>query len=326
MVHSGLFSGVNLGFFGSSRLRLEVLAEMNNADAVRVLSLRSDIHLLLATLLWGNVASLVALTLFTNSVMAGVAAFLFSTFAVTFFGEIIPQAYLTKHALKFSSVLVPITAFYRTLLYPIAKPTAMVLDHWLGKEEVSYFNENEVLVLLRQHARSGSTDISLLESVGAANFLALDDILIKDEGEVLNPKSIIALETNKKGLPVFPKFKHNSEDKFLQKVHASGEKWVVITDKNGKPMYVLNADQFLRDALDVEHARSIYTYCHRPIVISKSKTTLGEVLFSFKVRPESPEDDVVDKDIILYWDQKEKRIITGADVLGRLLRGIVPRD
>jgi len=45
----------------------------------------------------------------------------------------------------------------------------------------------------------------------------------------------------------------------------------------------------------------------------------------FKVKAEGPEDDVVDKDIILYWGKKEKRIITGADLLGRLLRGIVPR-
>ena len=200
-----------------------------------------------------------------------------------------------------------------------------MLDLWLGKEEVSYFNESEVLVLLRQHAQSGSTDISHLESIGAANFLALDDILIKDEGEPLNPQSIITLNTNKKDLPVFPKFKRTSEDKFLQKVHASGEKWVVITDKSNRPMFVLNADSFLRDALDEERAKSIYTYCHRPIVVKKGKANLGEVLLSFKVRAESPEDDVVDKDIILYWDQKEKRIITGADVLGRLLRGIVPR-
>jgi CBS domain containing-hemolysin-like protein len=257
--------------------------------------------------------------------MVGVVAFLFSTFTVTLFGEIIPQAYLAKHALKASVILVPIIRFYQMLLYPFAKPTGIILDHWLGKEKVSYFNEKEVLVLLRQHAQSGNSDISHLESIGAANFLALDDILIKDEGEVLNPKSIIALSTNKQGLPIFPKFNRSNDNKFLQKVHASGEKWVVITNESKKPLYVLNADQFLRDALDVECAKSIYTYCHRPIVVKKGKMNLGEVLLGFKVRAESPEDDVVDNDIILYWGLKEKRIITGADVLGRLLRGIVPR-
>jgi hypothetical protein len=40
-----------------------------------------------------------------------------------------------------------------------------------------------------------------------------------------------------------------------------------------------------------------------------------------KVRPKHPEDDVIDNDLILVWG-KQKRIITGSDLLGRLLRGI----
>jgi len=36
-------------------------------------------------------------------------------------------------------------------------------------------------------------------------------------------------------------------------------------------------------------------------------------------------DDVIDDDLILIWF-KEKRVITGADILGRLLRGIALRD
>ena len=34
------------------------------------------------------------------------------------------------------------------------------------------------------------------------------------------------------------------------------------------------------------------------------------------------DDDVIDEDLIIFWGEK-KRIITGADILGRLLRGIV---
>ena len=39
-------------------------------------------------------------------------------------------------------------------------------------------------------------------------------------------------------------------------------------------------------------------------------------------RSEHRQDDVVDNDVIIVW-AKEKRIITGSDLLGRLLRGIV---
>jgi hypothetical protein len=40
-----------------------------------------------------------------------------------------------------------------------------------------------------------------------------------------------------------------------------------------------------------------------------------------KVVQESSEDDVIENDLILFWGP-QKRIITGSDLLGRLLRGI----
>ena len=51
-------------------------------------------------------------------------------------------------------------------------------------------------------------------------------------------------------------------------------------------------------------------------------TPLAGVIGRMTVKPERPEDDVIDNDLILVWGE-EKRIITGADLLGRLLRGIV---
>ena len=42
------------------------------------------------------------------------------------------------------------------------------------------------------------------------------------------------------------------------------------------------------------------------------------------MRPEHPEDDVIDQDLILIWGA-DRRILTGADLLGRLLRGIAQR-
>jgi metal transporter CNNM len=55
------------------------------------------------------------------------------------------------------------------------------------------------------------------------------------------------------------------------------------------------------------------------------QTKLGDVIGQLKVSPERPDDDVVDNDLILVWGA-QRRIITGADLLGRLLRGIVTPD
>ncbi|MEO1824027.1 MAG: Mg2+ and Co2+ transporter CorB, partial [Candidatus Lambdaproteobacteria bacterium] len=138
-----------------------------------------------------------------------------------------------------------------------------------------------------------------------------------------DPVSIIPLETEY-DLPVFPPFQRTPEDPFLLQVQQSGKKWVIITSVDGKPRLVLNADLFLRDALfGVEPFRP-YSYCHRPIVVSDSATPLGEVIQKLRVHPEHSEDDVIDNDLILCWDKK-RQIITGADILGRLLRGIAGR-
>ncbi len=324
LCHSAMFSGLNLGFFGLSRLKLVVHAESGNEDAIRILSLRKDAHLLLTTLLWGNVASNVLLALLSESVMAGVGAFIFSTMTITFLGEIFPQAYLARNALNMSQILVPIVRFYSVLLYPLAKPSAFVLDLILGKEEIIYFQEEEIKILLERHAQSKLSDLENLEVVGAVNFLAMDDVEIEKEGEIINPKSIISLRTTDKGLPIFPAFEREWDDPFLQKVHSSQEKWVIITNTEGNPLLVLNSDQFLRDVMYEKEAKSIYTYCHRPIVVTTPRTRLGDVILKFKVRAVNYEDDVVDNDIVLFWG-KEKKIITGADILGRLLRGIVKR-
>jgi len=324
LAHSALFSGLNLGFFGLSRLRLEVQADTGDQDAQRILNLRKDAHLLLSTLLWGNVASTVLMALVTDSMMTGVAAFFFSTFGVTIFGEIIPQAYLAKHALRVSVILVPMIRFYQVVLFPVAKPTAMLLDQWLGREQISYFKEKEFMAMLHRHAISGMSDLERLETLGAMNFLAIDDIRVKDEGETIDPKSIVNLPVTEAGLPIFPEYKRDPADPFLQKLHESGKKWVIITDPNKEPKLVLNADQFLRDVMYEKELRNVYTYCHRPIVVHQPSVMLGEVMLKFKVQAEHAEDDVVDNDLILYW-AKEKRILTGADILGRLLRGIVKR-
>jgi len=60
-------------------------------------------------------------------------------------------------------------------------------------------------------------------------------------------------------------------------------------------------------------------------MVTDPRCKLGDVIGLMKVKPEYPEDDVVDNDLILIWN-KDRRIITGADLLGRLLRGIAGKE
>lgn len=321
---SAMFSGLNLALLGISRLRLEVGASAGNAAAVKVLALRKDFNFLLSTILWGNVAINVLLTLFSNSVMAGVAAFFFSTLLITFVGEIAPQAYFSRHALRMGALLAPLLRVYQLLLFPVAKPTALVLDWWLGKEGIQYFQERDLHMLIHKHIEAEETDLSRLEGIGAMNFLALDDITGAQEGEHVDPRSVIRMPMHA-GKPVFPEFERHAYDPFLLDIDRSGKKWIIIVDEHNQPCMVLNANSFLRQALFGKGPIKPYEHCHHPIVVTDATTLLGDVLSRLKVYPKSEVDDLIDDDVILIWS-KEKKVITGTDILGRLLRGIAERD
>ncbi len=200
---SAVFSGLNLAVFSLSRLRLEVEAADGNKSAERVLELRSEPNQVLTTILWGNVGINVLLTLLSDSVLAGASAFLFSTFAITLFGEIAPQAYFSRNALKMASLLAPLLQFYRILFYPVVWPSAWVLDTWLGRESIHYFHERHLKDVIRRHMEDKDSDIDRMEAIGAINFLSLDDLPVFSEGTLVNPLSVIQLPFNK-GLPLFP--------------------------------------------------------------------------------------------------------------------------
>lgn len=317
---SAMFSGLNLAFFSLSRLRLEVESAAGNANAHRVLSLRKDPNLVLTTVLLGNVAINVLLTLLSDSVLAGMSAFLFSTVVITAFGEILPQAYFSRNAMRVTSVLRPLFLFYRTLLYPFAKPVARLLDLWLGQEGLVYFREREMRHLIRKHIEASEAEIDRIEGLGALNFLAIDDLPIVQEGEPLAAGSIVPIPFAD-GKAQFPDYEPDRHDPFLRSIQSSGEKWVVLTDADAQPRLVMDADGFLRDALFSDTPVDPNPYCHTPIVVTEPEQKLGSILSHWSVEPAYPGDNVIDRDLILLWNDTTK-VITGADVLGRLLMGI----
>lgn len=226
--------------------------------------------------------------------------------------------------MRMGSLLAPVLRFYQLLLYPVAKPSAMVLDWWLEEEGIRYFREQDLRTVISKHIEAEESDVDRLEGIGALNFLALDDIVVTQEGEHVDPESIISLPM-KDGTPVFPEIERHAQDPFLLRVNSSGKKWVIIVDEHDQPTMVLNSNAFLRAALLSDRPINPYIYCHRPIIVTDPGTLFGKVVSRLKVYPKSEVDDVIDDDLILLWSP-DRRVITGADILGRLLRGIAVRD
>jgi len=322
VTQSAMFSGLNLAFFSFTRLRLEIESEGTNSEgAKKILRMRKDSNFLLTTILWGNVGINVLLTLLSDSVLFGLSSFLFSTVVITLFGEIVPQAYFSRHSLRMASLLAPILRFYQMLLYPVAKPSALLLDAWLGKESIEFLKEQNIKTFLQKHVEGVGNEIDPIEGIGAINFLSLDDKFVYEEGEPIHPKSIVSVQT-KNGLPLFPKYTTVPEGEFINKINVSRKKWVIFVDEEGQPISVLDADGFIREVVLKDSLVDIHKYCHQPIIISDETEKLDSALKKLRSEIEDDLDHSLDHDIILFWSEHTKRIITGADILGYLLKGI----
>lgn len=319
---SAMFSGLNLALFGISRLRLEVEEASGNKDAKHILRLRQDANFLLTTILWGNVSINVLLTLLSDSVLAGVSAFLFSTVFITLFGEIMPQAYFSRNALQMGSMLAPLLKVYQWILFPVAKPTALALDGLLGREGVQYFPERDIHTLIQKHIEADESDIDRLEGIGAMNFLALDDLLVTQEGEPVNPQSVLNVP-HRDGSPVFPEYEASGEDHFIEAVNASGKKWVIFTNSEGEPSLVMNANEFLRAVFFAKEPVNPHHFCHYPVIVRNAQVLLGTVLSRMMAGSRTIGNGAIKHDLVLLWTV-QRRVITGADILGRLLRGAGP--
>jgi len=330
IIHSAIFSGCNLAFFSLGRMHLEAESERGNTAAKKVMALRQDANLLLCTILWGNVSVNVLLAQLSESVFAGmgayagVAGFLFSTVGITFLGEIMPQAYFSRNALRVASFLAPLMKFYTVLLYPITKPCALLLDGWIGPEGPAFFRERDLEIILSKHIDEEDSEISANEGRGALNFLDLDDRKILLEGRKIDERTVHCFPS-KLDLTILPSFESEEGLAFLEKLKSHQTKRATIIDESGNPVLILDTQEFLSDWLVNGHDVDVYDHCHRPIVVEDPETSLDEVLGDFVVEAEDSRDHVVDRDVVLYWSEDEKRIITGADIFGRLLKGIAKR-
>lgn len=317
---SAILSGLNLAVFSVSNLELQVEAGKRNPHARRLLRLREDANFALVTILWGNVAVNVLLALLSGSILSGAAAFLFSTVVISLFAEIAPQAWFSRHAMSAGGILYPVLRVYQILLYPVARPTALALDAWLGGENVRYFPEGDLRRVILLHMDAAESDIARVEGQGALNFLDLDDVPLTEEGEPVDPDSVVRMDFDG-SRAVFPPIAPRTDDEFLRSINRSGKTWVILADSAGEPKLALKAEDFIREALFAPERFNPRRHCHRPIVVRDAKEKLGEVIPLFRLRPPGPGEDIVENDVILLWNEKP-RIITGSDILGRLLRGI----
>ncbi|MCA9355322.1 DUF21 domain-containing protein [Candidatus Kaiserbacteria bacterium] len=161
VILSGLFSGLTLGLLSLDAHSLRRRAKHGDQNAKIIYPIRKKGNLLLTTLLLGNVAVNTTLSIYLGSIAPGVVAGLIATSLIVLFGEIIPQAVISRHALWFGAKTILFTRLVIIIFLPISYPIAKMLDYILGSELPTTYSHKELMDIISEHEDS---ELSLIDA------------------------------------------------------------------------------------------------------------------------------------------------------------------
>ncbi|KAK6888175.1 Protein MAM3 [Candida tropicalis] len=157
----GVFAGLTLGLMGQDEVYLKVIAtsgephERKLARNVLKLIGRGK-HWVLVTLLLSNVITNETLPIvLDNCLGGGWPAVVTSTVSIVIFGEIIPQSICVRYGLQVGSMFAPFVLVLMYIMYPVAYPCAMLLDHILGEDHGTVYKKSGLKTLVTLHRTMG---------------------------------------------------------------------------------------------------------------------------------------------------------------------------
>jgi metal transporter CNNM len=166
---SAMFSGLTIGMFSLNLGDLERKIKEGSKDAERIYAIRKDGNLLLCTLTLSNTVINSTIAILMADISTGAWAAALSSVSIFLFAEVLPQALFSRHAFLIGSKTVWLVKVFRFLMYPAAKPIALLLDLVFGKEYAQRMSKREVELLLDDHVESIDSDEKRI-MVGAMKF------------------------------------------------------------------------------------------------------------------------------------------------------------
>jgi metal transporter CNNM len=255
---------MNLGLMSLGPHELKRKIKFGDKRAKKVYEVRKNGNLLLVTLLLGNVTVNSALSVFLGSFTVGIVAIVVSTALITLFGEIIPQAILSRYALSIGSKLTWLVWIFIYVFYPVAKPIAWALDKILGDELPTVYSRNELLSIIEEHSAHDGSDIDQDEEQIATGALSFSG---KKAAEVMTPVSHV-MQINSKDV---------INAKLYDRLRKNGHtRYPVYRTKPGQIVGILNVKDLLGETFTtVESAMR-----KQPIFV-RDNTKLDNVLKKF---------------------------------------------
>lgn len=186
----GVFAGLTLGLMGQDEVYLKVIAssgephERKHAHKVLQLIGRGK-HWVLVTLLLSNVITNETLPIVLDRCLGGGwPAVVASTASIVVFGEIIPQSISVRYGLQVGSMFAPFVLVLMYVMYPVAYPCALLLDHILGEDHGTVYKKLGLKTLVTLHKTMG---VERLNQDEVTIISAVLDLKEKSVAQIMTP-------------------------------------------------------------------------------------------------------------------------------------------
>ncbi|GEQ69142.1 hypothetical protein JCM33374_g2813 [Metschnikowia sp. JCM 33374] len=197
----GVFAGLTLGLMGQDEVYLKVIATSGEAHerkhARKVLNLiGKGKHWVLVTLLLSNVITNESLPIVLDRCLGGGwPAVVASTASIVVFGEIIPQSISVRYGLEVGALFAPFVLFLMYVMYPIAYPIALLLDHMLGEDHGTVYKKSGLKTLVTLHRTMG---VERLNQDEVTIISAVLDLKEKPVSQIMTPMDrVYTMPSNK---------------------------------------------------------------------------------------------------------------------------------
>jgi metal transporter CNNM len=264
---SAVFSGLNISLMSLDVNDLRRKKRLGNPEAAKVLPFREKTHLSLASILFGNIAVVSAVSLVLESYLQGVLAGLVSTLLIVVFGEVLPQAFFARFALKFCAFFAPFLKVTIVVTYVFSKPIQLLLDKMISAEERNLHSRQELGMIIGEHrAATSELDEDEVEIIQGA--LQMSE---KKVGDIMEPIKDVYWLTDAAML----------DEKTVDQIKAKGYSRIPIFDKKRTVCFGV---LLMKDMVDIdfdEYPRPITSFKLHKTEIIGSKTALDTMLRKF---------------------------------------------
>lgn len=271
---SGLFSGLNLGLMALDKNELQVIMKCGSENEKRYARIIQPVRMrgnyLLCSILFSNTLVNSTISVFLEELSDGLIAIMTSTVLIVLFGEILPQAFCSRHGLAVGAKTVWLTKFCMFVTFPLSFPVSYCLDLALGEEIGHAYDKERLMEFIQVTRNTNNLDSEEVNIISGALKLkeikiseimtTIDDVYMLDENSVLDYDTIQAIV--EKGYSRVP-------------VHKSGMKKDIIAILFAKDLALVDPD----DKTPVQTMISFYDH---PLVFVDDDTTLDVVLNEFK--------------------------------------------